>query len=232
MEVARRGAGDPADPIDGAVLWDLDGTLVDSAEYHWRSWRDTMAAEGLPLTYEQFLDGFGQRNDRILRAWLGEDIDPDRIRRLANAKEREYRRLAREGELRPLPGAAEWVVRLRDQGWRQAIASSAPRANVEVMLGALRLGAAFDAMVSAEDVTAGKPDPQVFLAAARKLSTDPARCVVVEDAAAGVEAARRAGMRCIGVGGAVPLDADVFVRSLADLPPDAFSALLSRSTPG
>ena len=217
---------------NAAVLWDLDGTLVDSAEYHWRSWRDTMAAEGLPLTYQQFLDGFGQKNDRILRAWLGADADADRILRLADAKEREYRRLAREGELLPLPGAAEWVKRLREQGWRQAIASSAPRANVEVMLAALRLDEAFDATVSAEDVTAGKPDPQVFLAAARKLTTAPANCIVVEDAAAGVEAARRAGMRCIGVSGTEALEADVFVRSLADLPRDAFSALLVRSTPG
>jgi beta-phosphoglucomutase len=191
-----------------------------------------MAAEGLPLTYRQFLDGFGQKNDRILRAWLGADAGADRMRRLADAKEREYRRLVRDGGLSPLPGAAEWVTRLRDGGWRQAIASSAPRANVEVMLAALRLPQAFDAIVGAEDVTAGKPDPQVFLTAAQKLGTAPANCIVVEDAAAGIEAARRAGMRCIGVGGAAPLDADVFVRSLADLPPDAFSALLSRLAPG
>ena|SRR5687767_10314795 len=217
---------------DAAVLWDLDGTLVDSAEYHWRSWRDTMAAEGVSLTYQKFLEGFGQKNDRILRAWLGEDIDADRIRRLGDAKEREYRRLVREGELLPLPGAADWVTRLRDQGWRQAIASSAPLANVEVVLGVLGLEGAFDAIVSAEDVTAGKPDPQVFLTAARKLTTAPANCIVVEDVAAGVEAARRAGMRCIGVSGTAPLEADLFVRSLADLPEDAFSALLSRSTPG
>jgi len=223
MEVAWRGA---------AVLWDLDGTLVDSAEYHWRSWRGAMAAEGMPITYQQFLEGFGQKNDRILRAWLGEDIDADRMHRLGDAKERDYRRLAREGELRPLPGAAEWVMRLRDQGWRQAIASSAPRANVEVVLGALGLEEAFDAIVSAEDVTAGKPDPQVFLAAAKKLSMPAERCIVVEDAAAGIEAARRAGMRSIGVSRSERLDADVFVASLADLPPDAFTALLLRSTPG
>jgi beta-phosphoglucomutase len=228
----RNGAGRSAARQNGAVLWDLDGTLVDSAEYHWRSWRDTMAAEGLPLTYRQFLEGFGQKNDRILRAWLGEDIDSKRIHRLGDAKEREYRRLAREGELRPLPGAGEWVMRLREQGWRQAIASSAPRANVEVMLGALGLEEAFDAIVSAEDVTDGKPDPQVFLAAAKKLSMPAERCIVVEDAAAGVEAARRAGMRSIGVSRAETLDADLFVASLTDLPPDAFSALLSRSTPG
>ncbi len=218
--------------MTGAVLWDLDGTLVDSADYHWQSWRRAMDAEGLPITYQQFLDSFGQKNDRILANWLGAGADPERIHRIGDMKEREYRRLARESGLEPLPGAPEWLARLHADGWRQAIASSAPFANVEVMLAALRIDDAFDAIVSAEDVTAGKPDPQVFLKAAEKLGASPSQCVVVEDAAAGIEAARRAGMRSVGVSRTATLEADVFVRSLADLPPDAFSALLSRSSRG
>jgi beta-phosphoglucomutase len=218
--------------MNAGALWDLDGTLADSAEYHWESWRVAMEAEGQPITYQQFLDGFGQRNDRILRQGFGAGADDARIERIADAKEREYRRLARERGLTPLPGAAEWLARLRAEGWRQAIASSAPRANVDVMLAALKLDAFFDAIVAAEDVTVGKPDPQVFLEAARKLGVHPSRCIVVEDAAAGIDAARRAGMRSIGVGSGRPLDADRFVRSLADLPPDAFTALLSPSSGG
>jgi HAD superfamily hydrolase (TIGR01509 family) len=213
--------------MTGAVLWDLDGTLVDSGEYHWQAWRDTLAAENVPLTYEQFLASFGQKNDRILRGWLGDDATAERIERLGDAKEAEYRRLARERGLAPLPGAAEWLARLQHGGWRQAIASSAPRPNVEVMLGACGLDRFFDAIVSAEDVTVGKPDPQVFQAAAGRLHAPPDRCIVVEDAAVGIEAARRARMRCIGVSGTAALDADVVVRSLTDLPPDAFVRLLS-----
>jgi beta-phosphoglucomutase len=212
-----------------AVLWDLDGTLVDSAEYHWRSWRDIMAAEGLPLTYQQFLDSFGQKNDRILKGWLGEDVTPGRIARIADAKEAEYRRLARRHGLTPLPGAAGWTARLRQEGWLQALATSAPRANVDVVLEVLGFGGRFEAIVSAENVTAGKPDPQVFLEAAGKLGVSPSRCIVVEDAAAGIEAARRAGMRTVGVSRTAQLDADLAVQSLEDLPEDAFSALLSRS---
>lgn len=218
--------------MTGSVLWDLDGTLVDSGEYHWQSWRDVMAAEGIPLTHQQFLDGFGQRNDRILRQLLGADADPDRIERIADLKEREYRRLAREGGLTALPGAADWLVRLHADGWRQAIATSAPLANAQVMLAALAIDHLFDAIVPAEEVTAGKPNPEVFLKAAEKLGAPPSRCIVVEDAAAGIEAARRAGMRSIGVSRTATLDADLFVRSLADLPADAFSALLSRSIRG
>jgi HAD superfamily hydrolase (TIGR01509 family) len=210
-----------------AVLWDLDGTLVDSAEFHWLSWRDTMAAEGVSLTYQQFLDTFGQKNDRILPGWLGPGADAHRIRRIGDAKEAEYRRLASVHGLRPLPGAASWVRRLHAQGWQQAIASSAPGENVGVMLRALALDGMFEAIVSAEDVTKGKPDPQVFLAAAGRLGVPRDRCIVVEDAAVGVQAARSAGMRCIGVSRAVVLDADVAVSSLLELPSDAFDRLVA-----
>jgi beta-phosphoglucomutase len=215
--------------MDRGVLWDLDGTLVDSAEFHWLSWRETMAAEGLEITYQQFLDSFGQKNDRVLALWLGRDASPETVRRIADAKEGGYRRLVEEHGLIPLPGAAEWIHRLHAAGWMQAIASSAPRENVGVMLRALLLDRDFDAIVSAEDVTAGKPDPEVFLEAAAKLTLPPSRCIVVEDAAVGVEAARRAGMRCIGVGRDGRLDADLSVESLRDLPDDAFERLMEQN---
>src|SRR5262245_37811780 len=130
----------------GAVLWDLDGTLVDSREYHWQSWRETMAAEGIPLTRDQFLASFGLRNDRILAEWLGPEATPDRIARIGDAKEAEYRRLAETSGLTPLPGAADWVARLHVDGWRQAVASSAPRQNVDVMLRVLQLDRYFQAI--------------------------------------------------------------------------------------
>ena len=208
-----------------AVLWDLDGTLVDSAEYHWIAWRDTLAAEGVTITYEQFLERFGQKNDRILNGWL-DNPSADTIARIGESKEAEYRRLAVARGLAPLPGAAKWLARLHAAGWRQAVASSAPRLNIEVMLEALALQDYFDAIASAEDVTAGKPDPQVFLAAASRLDVAPSRCVVVEDAAAGVEAARRAAMRSVGVSRTERLDADISVGSLEELPSDAFDRLL------
>src|SRR5829696_1416715 len=209
-----------------AVLWELDGTLVDSEEFHWLSWRDTMRPEGVELTYEQFLASFGQRNDRIVPVWLGPDVDVERMRRIGEDKETEYRRLAEAHGLTPLPGAREWLAALKAAGWKQSIASSAPRQNVAMMLRVAGLDGCLDAIVSADDVTIGKPDPQVFLAAAAKLGVPPARCIVVEDAAAGIEGARRAGMRSIGVTKNGRLPADVFVTSLADLSPDAFDRLL------
>jgi beta-phosphoglucomutase len=218
--------------LSGAVLWDLDGTLVDSEEYHWRAWKETLDREGISITRQDFLSSFGQRNDAILGQWLGHDASTGTIQRIGDAKEARYRELVRLEGLSPLPGAAEWVERLHGQGWLQAIASSAPRLNVETILDALGLGGRFQAIVSAEDVAEGKPNPQVFLVAASRLGAEPRGCIVVEDARAGVEAARRAEMRSIGVGrNALSLGADVATAKLSDLPCDVFSSLLA-STAG
>jgi beta-phosphoglucomutase len=209
-----------------AVLWDLDGTLVDSAEQHWQAWRDTLEAAGLGVTPEQFRETFGQRNDAILSQWLGAGVPADRRRTIGDAKEARYRDLVAGGGLTPLPGAGEWVRRLARAGWRQAVASSAPRRNVEVVVAALGIAEHFGALVAAEDVTHGKPAPDVFLAAAGRLGVPPARCVVVEDAPAGIEAARRAGMASIGVGPAGFAPADVVVASLEELSAQAFDRLM------
>ena len=209
------------------VLWDMDGTLLDSAEYHWLSWQETLGREGHDLTRERFLTTFGRRNDAVLRDLLGEDLADKEIVRIAAVKEERYRALVRSGGVEPLPGVRAWLARLHDAGWRQAVASSAPRLNIVTILEALDLTDTFGAVAGEEDVAQGKPDPQIFLVAAAKLDVPPARCIVVEDAPAGVEAARRAGMRCVGVGERYDtLHADVVVRSLAELPDDAFDRLL------
>jgi beta-phosphoglucomutase len=215
--------------MTGAVLWDMDGTLVDSEEYHWLSWRDTMALEGVAITHDQFLKTFGQRNDSILPQWLKAGASAEHMQWVGDSKEELYRKLVHQGDLKPLPGVMEWVRRLREQGWRQAVASSAPRKNIEVVLEVLGMASFFDALVSAEDVTAGKPDPQVFQKGAERLGMPASRCIVVEDAVPGVEAARRAGMRCIGVSRKGLLTgADVVVRSLVDLPIGTFEELSHR----
>ena len=212
----------------GAILWDLDGTLADSKDYHWQAWREAMRAEGLEVTETQFLASFGQRNDTILGEWLGPAADPEQIQRVGEAKESRYRALVKAGGITPLPGAAEWVRSLDEEGWRQAIASSAPRLNVEVMNLALGFSGIIDTLVAAEDVTRGKPHPDVFLKAAHELGVPTEQCVVVEDAEAGIEAARRGGMRSVGVGGGAVGAADVVVFSLDQLPPDTFHRLIGR----
>jgi beta-phosphoglucomutase len=210
-----------------AALWDVDGTLIDSREYHWLSWQGALAAEDFAVTREQFQETFGRRNDEILRGYFP-SYSPEDITRVGEAKEVVYRRLVRERGIELLPGVRRWLDRLRGEGWLQAVASSAPRKNLEVIISALGLEKYFSAVASAEDVTEGKPDPQVFLAAASKLGVPPAACVVVEDAPAGTEAARRAGMRAVGVlSSHEGLRADLVVRTLEELPDDAFDELLA-----
>jgi beta-phosphoglucomutase len=198
-----------ANHIPRAVLWDLDGTLLDSREHHWLAWRETMAAEGRELSEADFSATFGQRNERVLRQWFGPDLPASEIRRISDAKEVRYRELLRSGGACLLPGVERWLERLHADGWQQALATSAPPENVEAALDALHVSPYFGAVVHSDDVSRSKPDPQVFLVAAERLHVPPARCIVVEDAPAGIEAARRARMRCIGVGplhGILPAD--------------------------
>jgi beta-phosphoglucomutase len=214
-----------------AVLWDMDGTLIDSEEFHWISWRKAMANEGIAITRDQFRAASGQRNDSIIPRWLGTTATPERIERISNAKEELYRQLVRTEGVTALPGVASWLYRLHEQGWLQAIASAAPRANIEIVCDALFASHLFQGIVSADDVVKGKPDPEVYLIAAARVGASADKCIVVEDAVAGVEGARRAGMRSIGVShNGSRLPADVVVRSLELLDPDVFETLLQRSS--
>lgn len=205
----------------------MDGTLVDSGDLHFLAWREVMQAHGRELTRAAFDATFGQRNDAVLRRLLNPAIGDADIARIGDEKEARYRALVVARGIRALPGALDWVRRLDAAAWVQAIASSGPRANSEAVIDALGLHGAFAAIASAEDVTHGKPHPEVFLVAAARLEAAPARCVVVEDAPPGIEAGRRAGMPTIGVRSTHPtLDADVVVDALTDLATDAFERLI------
>lgn len=210
-----------------AVLWDLDGTLLDSRELHWLAWRESLAGEGFSLSRDKFDASFGQRNDATLAAWLGPTAARTDLARIAGEKEERYRKLVRKRGVELLPGVEMWLTRLAAAGWRQALATSAPRANVDAILEVLGIASVFATVVAAEDVVRGKPDPEVFVLAARQLAVPVYRCVVVEDAPAGIEAARRAGMHCIGVGPlCASLRADLAAPTLAVLNEDAFDRVL------
>lgn len=210
-----------------AVLWDLDGTLVDTRQYHWLAWVETLAAEGVSLTAEQFGAAYGQRNSSFLPQWLGVGSPEARIQRVAEAKEARFRQLVEDRGCAPMRGAIEWVRLLEHQGWLQAVVSAAPRLNIVCILKLLGITRYFSTIVAAEDVKASKPDPEGFLLASARLHVPPSRCIVVEDTAEGVKGARRAGMASIGVGSASNvLPADLRASSLEGLAGDSFEALL------
>jgi beta-phosphoglucomutase family hydrolase len=181
-----------------AVIFDLDGVLVDSSACHYESFRRLGEEEGYTMTPELFRTIFGRRNPELFPIIYGHPLPASELDRLAERKETLFRELMR-GQVRPLPGVLALVALLQAGGVHLAIGTSTPRENVTLILDELGLTDSFAVIVSAEDVSRGKPDPQVFCLAAERLGIPPARCIVVEDAVAGVQAARRGGMVAVGV---------------------------------
>ncbi len=185
----------------GAVF-DLDGVLIDSHDQHQRSWFLLADELGRPITHAQFKESFGMRNERVIPhvfGWTRPD-ERERIAELGERKEALYRELLRSEGLDPLPGVIAFVQSLKAVGIPCVVGSSTSRKNIEVCLAMTGLDAWFgDRFAGAEDVSRGKPDPDVFLEAARRIDRKPERCFVVEDAHVGVEAGRHAGMRVIAV---------------------------------
>ena len=188
-----------------AFLWDMDGVIVDSGAPHFESWRQAFAARGTIYTEAQFESFFGTRDDYIIRRVLG-PIPEAEIKEIADDKERRYRNLIR-GNVHVFPGVLSLLKAMKQGGFRVAMGTSAPRENVDAVAQQIGLHEYFDAVVSGEDVTEGKPSPEIYLAAAAKLGARPSDCVVFEDAPHGVEAAKLAGMKCVAITNSHPAEA-------------------------
>ena len=182
--------------LPAAVAWDMDGVLVDSGVAHKAAWQALGREISRPFTDDDFTRTFGLANPDIFRITWGV-TDPAITAPWAERKEALFREQA--GILRPLPGAVELVRALREAGWRQAIGSSTPRINIDLLLNVLGLAGLFDAIVTGDDITRGKPDPQVFLMGFERLGVPPTRGIVIEDAVGGVQAGKAAGAFTIGV---------------------------------
>jgi beta-phosphoglucomutase family hydrolase len=209
------------------VLWDMDGVLTSTGEFHFKAWSQTLSKHNVPFTREQFTATFGMNNAQILKILLTEAPSPDVVAAISDSKEQTFRE-AIKGHAQLLPGVLEWLKRLKDQGIGQAIASSAPPANIDALVRELGIGSYFDAIVSG-DALPGKPNPAVFLKAAGLIGAAPEHCVVIEDAIAGVEAAKRAGMQCIAVTTTNPPQAlkgaDIIIERLDALSMDEIARL-------
>jgi len=211
-----------------AVIWDMDGVLADTGEPHYITWRDALADEGIEYTREQFRATFGMNNHGVLAYVLGKKPDPAFAERLIEKKEAEFREIMRRG-IEPLPGVVDWLTRFREWGYKQAVASSAPQANIDVQMDGLGIRDYFDAIVSGAGLPP-KPNPDVFLRAASEVSVSPEDCVVIEDAVAGIGGAKAAGMACIAVMTTHPreelTEADLVLKDLTELSEGAFKSLI------
>jgi beta-phosphoglucomutase len=181
-----------------AVLWDVDGTLVDTAELHFQAWLALAREIGKPFTRADFAGTFGWRNPEIIPKLFGAHYTAEEVARLGDYKEDLYRAEAEKG-VALLPGVQGLLNAVAQAGAGQGIGSSAPRRNIEMILHITQTTPLFSAIVALEDTQRGKPDPQVFLLGAQKLGIPPERCIVFEDAPVGIQAAKAGGMRAVGV---------------------------------
>jgi HAD superfamily hydrolase (TIGR01509 family) len=199
-----------------AVVFDLDGTLVDNMSWHTQAFDAFLARRGrepLSMDWRRRIDG--KRNSEIFPMLFDRPLTAGELRAFEDEKEGMYRTLSRGG-LHPMPGASALIDRLRDDGIRVGVATSAPALNVEHTLREIGLADRIDVIARGDQVPYGKPAPDVFLHAARLLDRPPSACLAFEDAPLGVAAAKAAGMHCIAI--TSTFTADQF--AAADPPPD------------
>ena len=182
------------------ILWDLDGTIADTEELHFRAWHATMADYGVTYAYEQFLAGFGKRNGEILPELLGVEPGATLVEEVAQRKEATFRELLFDSDLQALPGVVDWLAHFEQKGVQQVVSSSGPMANIAAIVNKLSVADYFVSLMSGAKLPKGKPDPAIFLNSAAAVAAPPATCLVIEDSIHGITAARRAGMAAVAVG--------------------------------
>jgi beta-phosphoglucomutase len=203
-----------------AILWDMDGVITNSSSFHFAAWQETFTRRGARFTEQDFTRLFGTRNDFIIHDVLGEELPEEDIESIAQEKEKCFREKA-QGNMKSFPGIIKLLNAIKGGNFKSALASSAPRENIDLATGELNIGECFDCIVSGHEVAESKPSSQIYLLAAEKLAAEPKDCIVIEDSPFGVKAAKAAGMRCLAVANTHPKEelgeADKIVASLAEV---------------
>jgi beta-phosphoglucomutase family hydrolase len=184
---------------DFAALFDWDGVIIDSSEFHERSWELLAAERKLVLPPGLFKKGFGMTNGEIIPHLYQWATDPAQVEELSLRKEELYRELIRKNGIKALPGVEQFLSALRKRRIPCVVGSSTPRLNIDTVIGRLGLTGYFKGIITAEDVKKSKPDPEVFLRAARRAGYAPDRCVVFEDSLMGIAAGKAGGMKVVAV---------------------------------
>jgi beta-phosphoglucomutase len=184
--------------MNRGVIFDMDGVIVLTENAHWQSWVAAADLRGVTLEYPTFLSCFGRTNPDVIPILFGPHISPEESAEIADKKEVAFRDIIRNAM--PLaPGLESLLNKLKSNGVRLAVGSSAPPENVDLVLDAGKIRPWFDAVVNGAQVKRGKPAPDVFLLGAGLIGITPANCAVIEDAPAGIQAAVAAGMLAVGV---------------------------------
>ena len=189
-----------------AVIFDMDGVLVDSNPFHITNWSGYLRKRGASFDPEllpkQIL---GQRNDAALRSFFGPDLTPEQSQRMGEEIEASFREIFRP-HAKPLPGLMPLIEECQRAAVPMAVASSAKKKNVDLVVEALRLEPYFQVLIDGDQVSCPKPDPEIYLVAARRVGVEPARAVAFEDSFVGIEAVHRAGMKCVAIASTFPFE--------------------------
>jgi len=189
----------PSSFLPAAVIFDMDGVLVDTNPFHVQKWEALLTEYGIAFERKTLPKRvLGPGNDVTLRHFFGERITADDRRRLGEELEARFRR-AFAPHAKPLPGVVRLISECHDHGVPVALASAAMSKNVVFILDALKLRSHFHVVLTGDEIMQTKPHPEIFSKAAQKLGLPPAHCVVLEDSFAGIEAAKSAGMKCVAV---------------------------------
>jgi beta-phosphoglucomutase len=215
---------------DFSVIFDMDGVIVDNHIYHERAWKLFARNHNKILKTGDFYRHFGGTNKEILNDLFGPGLSEDEIRSLAREKEEIYRRIYKK-DIKAVNGLERLLVSLKDNNITTAIATSAPLLNVEFVLRETSLSAYFNAVVHDSMISHSKPHPEIYLKAAQALNRDPGNCIAIEDTIKGIESARNAGMKVIGIATTYPGNklktADMCIENFNELDPDKLSSIIT-----
>lgn len=181
-----------------AVIFDMDGTLIESTEADFLAWERLFADYGKTLTYQQYLPMLGIKSVYVIRDYLGV-TDKGEVERCLQTKWKYFVEVIDKNGMKEVEGALEFVKKFRQVPMKVALATSSRRPKVDLIMAQLGFINYFDAIVSGDEVERSKPAPDIFIRAAEKLQMPPADCIVIEDAVNGVTAANKAGMKCVAI---------------------------------
>ncbi len=214
---------------DKGIIWDMDGVLVDTTRHHYQSWLEILKGIRNDFSWEEFTSSFGMRNDLIIPRVFRKEFGKEEIISIDTKKEALFRELAK-GKLKPLDGLIDLLNVLKKDGFKMAVASSGTPENVKMVITECNLMPFFSVLTNGSEVLHSKPDPEIFLLASKKLGVPPSQCIVVEDAPAGIQGAKSAGMKCIAITSTHKRDslkkADIIVDKYEQLNPKVFDELI------
>jgi len=211
-----------------AVIFDMDGTLINSTKADFLAWQKLFSFYGKSLTYEEYIPLLGIKSAQVVKEFLPVKNDEE-IQMALTQKLVFFHEYVAENGIYPVPYADVFLKQIKQLDIPVALATSSRKAKMEMVMTKVNLVTLFDAIVTGGDVKNGKPDPDIFIKAAEKLGVRPQDCIVFEDASNGVKAAKNAFMKCVAVSSTQSpeslREADLVIDSFKDL---SFTDVCSR----